>query len=73
MSQRQELLNERMWVEVHKEKFDRMSDDLRALKAEIESLPEGSEARRLKQIAYDNGYSAAEDFFNRFYEPSVGA
>lgn len=73
VSQRQELLRERMWIEVHKAEFNKMAETLRALKEEIEKLPLDSDERKLKQRSYDDGHAAAEDFFNRFYEPSVGA
>lgn len=73
MSQRQEAIKAKMWIEVHKADFDKRVEDLRAMKAEVESLPAGSEAREIRQKAYDNGYAAAEEFFDRYYEPSVGA
>lgn len=73
MSLRQEALKAEMWIKVHKASFDKRAEELRAIKAEIEKLPLNSEERRVKQRAYDDGYAAAEEFFNKFYEPSVGA
>ena len=72
MSQRQELLRAELWEEVHKHDFEKQKEALQKLKNEIDLLPDDSEERKIKQAKYDNDYAAAEDFFMKFHESSIG-
>ncbi len=67
MSQAQEARKERLWNDVHAERFEQMIAEVRALKSELDKLDPGSPEHEAKKKAHDQRYDAAQEFFMQFH------